>query len=61
MSKNAEYQPGNQLIVFLRHNQNYLIIDKVSEKTFIQLQKDPSHEALKGILDTHFSRLANAF
>lgn len=42
----AEYQMGNELIVFFRNGSGYLLIYDVSEKEFLALQNDPTDEAV---------------
>lgn len=53
----AEYQAGDELIVFFRDGLRYLIIHNVSEQEFLELQRDPTHEALTKLKKSHFSRL----
>ena len=42
----AEHQTGNELLVYMRNGKGYWVINGVSKRAFLQLQKNPSHEAL---------------
>ena len=56
----AEYQ-DYELLVFLRNDTRHLIIHDVSERDFLRLQKDPSHEALKQLLEIRFWEYNDSF
>lgn len=49
----TEYQPGNELIVFLRNSRDHLIVHDVSIETFVKLYKNPTHATMQTILKTH--------
>ena len=48
----VEYQSGNEMIVFCANGRKILVND-VSEQVFLLLQKNPSHESVRRILQSH--------
>lgn len=53
----AEYQPGNELIVFFRHKPEYVLIHDVTEREFLKLQNDPTDEAVVELCKSHGYRV----
>ena len=48
----AEYQIGEELLIFCSNGRKILVFD-VSEQVFLLLQKNPSHESVRRILQSH--------
>lgn len=48
----AQYQGGNELYLVGLNCRDVIVFD-VSEKTFLELQRDPSAEKIRQILLTH--------
>jgi hypothetical protein len=48
----AEFQIGNELLVFCSDGRKVLVFD-VSEQEFLNLQRNPSDESVRRILQTH--------
>lgn len=48
----AQYQGGNEIYVCCSKGRDILVYD-VSEKTFLKLQKNPTHKTILNILNNH--------
>ena len=47
----TEYHSNDELIVYLRNSTSCFIVYGVSEREFLKLQKDPSHEAITELME----------